>query len=45
MRWFYSLLVSPLCLFASYRLQLKIRQKTAELAQLDSLAQDFQHAE
>ena len=45
MRWFYSLLVSPLCLFASYRLQLKIRQKTAELAQLDNLAQDFQHAE
>ena len=45
MRWFYSLLISPLCLFASYRLQLKIRQKTAELAQLDNLAQDFQHAE
>lgn len=38
---FYSLIASPLCLFAIYRLQLKARQKTAELQQLTTLATDF----
>lgn len=38
---FYSLIASPLCLFAIYRLQLKVRQKTAELQQLTTLATDF----
>jgi hypothetical protein len=38
---FYSLIASPLCLFAIYRLQLKARQKTAELQQLTTLAADF----
>ncbi|MDX5405874.1 MAG: hypothetical protein LPK11_02375 [Chromatiaceae bacterium] len=38
---FYSLLVSPVCLFAIYRLQQKVRLKTAELAQLQALLQDF----
>lgn len=38
---FYSLLVSPACLFGIYRLQQKIRLKTAELAHLNALAEDF----
>uniref|UniRef100_A0A486XM47 Transmembrane protein n=1 Tax=Rheinheimera sp. BAL341 TaxID=1708203 RepID=A0A486XM47_9GAMM len=42
---FYSLLVSPACLFGIYRLQQKVRQKTAELAQLTRLAEDFQYSE
>ena len=42
---FYSLLVSPLCLFAIYRLQQKARQKVAELQQLTALAEDFQRNE
>ncbi|WP_019677549.1 hypothetical protein [Arsukibacterium perlucidum] len=42
---FYSLIVSPLCLFAMYRLQQKVRQKTAELVQLTRLTEDFQQSE
>lgn len=42
---FYSLVVSPLCLFGIYQLQQKIRQKTAELHQLTKLAADFQQNE
>jgi hypothetical protein len=38
---FYSLLVSPACLFAIYRLQQKMRLKTAELQQLTALTDDF----
>ena len=38
---FYSLIASPLCLFAIYRLQLKAQQKAAELQQLTALAADF----
>jgi len=38
---FYSLIVSPLCLFALYRLQQKAQQKAAELAHLDNLTEDF----
>jgi hypothetical protein len=38
---FYSLIASPLCLFGMYRLQQKVRQKTAELAHLNALADDF----
>ncbi len=38
---FYSLIVTPLCLIASYRLQQKKRKKAAELKQLSSLAEDF----
>ena len=38
---FYSLIASPLCLFGMYRLQQKVRQKTAELAHLSALADDF----
>lgn len=38
---FYSLLVSPACCFAIYRLQQKIRLKGAELQQLNALVQDF----
>jgi hypothetical protein len=38
---FYSLIVAPLCLVASYRLQHKKRQKKDELKQLNSLAEDF----
>lgn len=38
---FYSLIASPLCLLAIYRLQQKKRQKTAELQQLSMLADDF----
>lgn len=38
---FYSLLVSPACLFGIYRLQQKIRLKGAELVQLEALAEDF----
>ena len=38
---FYSLIASPLCLFGMYRLQQKVRQKTAELAHLNALAEDF----
>ena len=38
---FYSLLVSPACVIAIYRLQRKIRQKTAELQQLSTLAAQF----
>ena len=42
MRLFYSLLVVPLCLLAVYRLQAKVRQKTAELKQLNCLTTEFQ---
>lgn len=42
---FYSLIASPLCLFALYRLQLKAQQKAAELQQLAALAADFQQSE
>ena len=42
---FYSLIVSPLCLFAIYRLQQKVRQKTADLVQLTRLTEDFQQSE
>ncbi|MAD73347.1 MAG: hypothetical protein CML20_00850 [Rheinheimera sp.] len=38
---FYSLIVSPLCLFGIYRLQQKSRVKAAELAHLTRLADDF----
>ena len=38
---FYSLIASPLCLFGMYRLQQKVQQKTAELAHLSALAEDF----
>lgn len=38
---FYSLIVAPASLFAIYRLQQKVRFKTAELAQLHALAEDF----
>ncbi|WP_233078428.1 hypothetical protein [Rheinheimera soli] len=38
---FYSLMVTPLCLIAIYRLQQKKRQKKDELKQLTSLAEDF----
>ena len=38
---FYSLIASPLCLFGMYRLQQKVQQKTAELAHLSALADDF----
>ena len=38
---FYSLLVSPACLFGIYRLQQKIRLKNTEQAQLQALADDF----
>ena len=38
---FYSLLVSPACLFGMYRLQQKVRLKAAELQQLTALADDF----
>lgn len=41
LRLFYSLIASPLCLFGMYRLQQKVRQKTAELAHLNALADDF----
>lgn len=39
---FYSLMVTPLCLIASYLLQQKKRKKAAELKQLTRLANDFQ---
>lgn len=39
---FYSLIVTPLCLIASYLLQQKKRKKAAELKQLTRLANDFQ---
>ena len=42
---FYSLIASPACLFAIYRLQQKVRVKTAELAQLHALAEDFEQSE
>ena len=38
---FYSLIVSPACVFGIYRLQQKVRQKTAELAHLSALAEEF----
>ncbi|MGP9802740.1 hypothetical protein [Rheinheimera sp. NSM] len=38
---FYSLIVSPACIFGIYRLQQKVRLKTAELAHLNTLAEDF----
>ena len=38
---FYSLIVVPACLFGMYRLQYKVRQRTAELAHLSALAEDF----
>ena len=38
---FYSLITSPLCLLAIYRLQQKKRQKAAELTHLDKLTEDF----
>tara|TARA_R110002126_G_scaffold12196_28_gene53294 strand:+ start:3152 stop:3754 length:603 start_codon:yes stop_codon:yes gene_type:complete len=38
---FYSLIVSPLCMFGIYRLQQKARRKAAELAHLAKLAADF----
>ena len=38
---FYSLIALPLCLFGMYRLQQKVRQKTAELAHLSALAEEF----
>ena len=38
---FYSLIASPLCLFGMYRLQQKVRQKTAELVHLSALAEEF----
>ncbi|MBV2130349.1 hypothetical protein [Arsukibacterium indicum] len=42
---FYSLIVSPLCVFAIYRLQQKVRQKTAELTHLKALTEDFEKSE
>lgn len=42
LRLFYSLLVVPLCLVAVYRLHAKVRQKTAELTQLNGLTTEFQ---
>ena len=38
---FYSLMVSPACIFGIYRLQQKVRLKNTELAQLEALAEDF----
>jgi hypothetical protein len=38
---FYSLIVSPLCLFGIYRLQQKAREKAAELTHLAKLTEDF----
>lgn len=38
---FYSLIVSPACIFGIYRLQQKVRLKNTELAQLEALAEDF----
>ncbi|MDP5192171.1 hypothetical protein [Rheinheimera baltica] len=38
---FYSLIVSPACVFGIYRLQKKVHQKAIELAHLDALAADF----
>ena len=41
---FYTFIVSPLCLLAIYKLQQKIRQKTAELGHLKVLVADFEHS-
>ena len=38
---FYSLIVSPACIFGIYRLQQKVRLKAIELVQLEALAEDF----
>ncbi|WP_372624806.1 hypothetical protein [Arsukibacterium sp.] len=42
---FYSLIVSPLCLFGIYRLQQKARMKTFELLHLTKLTADFEQQE
>ncbi|WP_166838338.1 hypothetical protein [Rheinheimera pleomorphica] len=42
---FYSLIVSPACLFGIYRLQQKVQQKATELMHLNRLADDFQYRE
>ncbi len=42
---FYSLIVAPACVFGIYRLQQKIRLKTAEMLQLEALAEDFAQSE
>lgn len=42
--WFYSLIVSPLCVFAIYRLQQKAQQKATELANLSVLTKDFEQS-
>ena len=38
---FYSLIVSPACVFGIYRLQQKVRLRSTELVQLEALAEDF----
>ena len=38
---FYSLIVSPACIFGIYRLQQKVRLRSTELVQLEALAEDF----
>lgn len=38
----YSLVVSPLCLFAIYRLQHRVKRKAVELSQLSILVDEFQ---
>lgn len=42
---FYSMMVSPLCLLMTFRLQQKKRTKAAELYQLTRLADDFRRCE
>src|SRR5690606_2480016 len=42
---FYSLIVSPACIFGIYRLQQKVRLKSTELVQLEALAEDFAQSE
>jgi len=42
---FYSIIASPLCLFAIYHLQQKKRQKAAELMHLNRLTEDFTAAQ
>ena len=42
---FYSLIVSPLCVFGIYRLQQKARGKAAELTHLAKLTKDFEQQE
>ena len=39
--WFYSVIVSPACLYGIYRLQQKFRLKTIEAEHLTALAEDF----